>query len=223
MNNMMEEKTLETMSNIHARNEELARAINMRLTAAKAFCANVMGAPGAGKTTVISSLIGALDFPSYVIEGDIASDIDTRRLKEQGVKVAQINTGGACHLDSTMIGHILDEFSVSEGFLFIENIGNLVCPAEFMIGEHVKLLVCSVCEGDDKPFKYPLAFEKADAVVLNKIDLLPHVDFDEGYFLKGLRALNPDAPVFRMSIKEGAAGASEAVEWVMKRKRSAIA
>jgi hydrogenase nickel incorporation protein HypB len=121
-----------------------------------------------------------------------------------GIETVQINTGGACHLDAPLVAAAVEELAFGgRGVLFVENIGNLVCPAEYEIGEHVRLLVATVTEGSDKPYKYPLAFEKADLVVLNKCDLLPYVDFDEAFFLKGLRALNPTAPVLRVSSRTG--------------------
>jgi hydrogenase nickel incorporation protein HypB len=210
------------MDAIYARNEALAQKLSDELADRRIFAANVMGAPGAGKTTAISNMAKALNesYNCYVIEGDIESDIDSLRLKREGIEAYQINTGGACHLDSPMIRRAVDEAPASNGFLFIENIGNLVCPAEFMIGEHIKILVSSVCEGDDKPYKYPLAFEKADAIILSKTDLLPYVDFDEERFVKGIRALNEQAPIFRMSKDDGAAGAKEAFEWITQKRKT---
>ena len=188
---------------IQSRNEALAGRLNQRLTEKGVYAVNVMGSPGAGKTSVLTGLIKALNKPAFVIEGDIESDIDTTKLRELGIGSYQINTGGACHLDSPLIEKAVDENPLENCFLFIENIGNLVCPAEFMIGEHMKLLICSVPEGADKPYKYPLAFEKAGAVVLNKIDLLPYVAFDYDYFEKGVRFLNRTAPIFKLSAVRG--------------------
>jgi len=188
---------------IESRNEALAGKLNQQLTEKSVYAINVMGTPGAGKTSVLTELIKLLDKPSFVIEGDIESDIDTKKLLDMGIGSYQINTGGACHLDSPLIESALKENPIENCFLFIENIGNLVCPAEFMIGEHMKLLVCSVPEGADKPYKYPLAFEKAGAIVLNKIDLLPYVTFDYDFFEKGVRHLNKAAPIFKISaVKE---------------------
>jgi len=181
----------------------LAAQLNQRLTDKRVYAVNVLGAPGAGKTSVLTGLIKALHQPAFVIEGDIESDIDTKKLQDLGIRSYQINTGGACHLDSPLIERAVDENPVEDCFLFIENIGNLVCPAEFMIGEHMKLLICSVPEGADKPYKYPLAFEKAGAIVLNKVDLMPYVPFDYDYFEKGVRFLNKAAPIFRMSALKG--------------------
>ena len=175
-----------------------------------------MGAPGAGKTTSLENLIRALPVKSYVIEGDIESDIDTERLKKQGISATQINTFGACHLDAPLMHNAVHNMKMDEGgILFIENVGNLVCPAEFSIGEHIKMLIVSVTDGSDKPYKYPLAFEKADMILLNKVDLLPYLDFDEAFFMEGVRHLNKDAPVFKVCGKTGE-GYDAAAEWLIK-------
>lgn len=204
MEEQREEKKISAMESVYARNEQLAKALNEKLTAGGTFAANVMGAPGAGKTSVLTGLIGHLGADRcFVIEGDIESDIDARAMRSLGVETHQINTGGACHLDSPAIAEVVEKLDIRKPYLFIENIGNLVCPAEFMIGEHVKILVCSVTEGSDKPYKYPLAFEKADILVVNKIDLVPYVSFDEDYFTRGVRALNRSLEIFRVSCTGG--------------------
>lgn len=150
----------------------------------------------------------------YVIEGDIESDIDTERLRKENVTAAQINTFGACHLDAPLVHNAVHTMDFREGgILFIENVGNLVCPAELNIGENIKMLIVSVADGSDKPYKYPLAFEKADIILLNKTDLMPYLDFDEDFFMKGLRHLNKQAPVFKVSGKTGE-GYKEAAEWI---------
>ena len=208
------ERTVEVMENILDKNEQLAGEVNKSLTARGIFAVNVMGAPGAGKTTTLLNIIPKLKGQSFVIEGDIQSDIDTQKLAEAGIKAVQINTGGACHLDSPLIAEAIptEDF----GYVFIENIGNLVCPAEFMIGEHIKMLIVTVTEGSDKPYKYPLAFEKADIILLNKVDLLPYVDFDIDYFTAGVRKLNANAPIIQLSKVTGD-GYGEASAWIAKR------
>jgi hydrogenase nickel incorporation protein HypB len=203
---------------ITERNEQLAAELNSEFTERGLFVVNVMGAPGVGKTSALIRVIERLPLPAYVIEGDIESDIDTKKLAALGIRTVQINTGGACHLDTPLIASASKRLEPGGGVLFIENIGNLVCPAEFMIGEHVKLLATNVTEGSDKPFKYPLAFENADAIVLGKTDLLPYVDFDEAMYMDGVRKLNPYAPVFRASAKTGE-GFDEVAAWITERAR----
>ena len=204
---------LEVKRSINELNETLACELNREFTENGLFAVNVMGAPGVGKTSAIIRITENLIFPVYVIEGDIESDIDSRKLELLGINAVQINTGGACHLDTRLIAEAFKQLKPVQGVLFIENIGNLVCPAEFMIGEHVKLLLTNVTEGSDKPFKYPLAFEKANAIVIGKLDLLPYVDFDEGIYMDGVRKLNPHAPVFKVSAKNGD-GFGEVSKWI---------
>jgi hydrogenase accessory protein HypB len=214
---MSENKEIEIMQSVYDKNDEVAAQINSSLTKDGIYAINVMGAPGAGKTTSLIQIIQKLDkVTSYVIEGDIESDFDTKTLQSLGVKAIQINTGGACHLDSPLIGNAVEELKINNGVLFIENIGNLVCPAEFMIGEHAKMLISTVTEGSDKPYKYPLAFEKADIILLNKCDLLPYIDFDEDFFMKGVRALNKTAPVIKVSGKTNE-GYDQVVAWIMEK------
>ena len=215
---MSETKKIEVMENIHDENERIARETNDLLTQSGVFAVNVMGAPGAGKTSTIVGIAKRLkSLTPFVIEGDIESDLDTKTMNALGIKTVQINTGGACHLDAPLIQKALDDLApLKNGILFIENIGNLVCPAEFVIGEHIKLLVSTVTEGSDKPYKYPLAFEKADCVVLNKSDLLPYLDFDMDFFSKGFRALNGKAPLFVVSSKTGE-GFEELARWLEDR------
>lgn len=211
---MSENKEIEIMESVYDKNDEVAAQINKNLTQNGIYAINVMGAPGAGKTSSLIQIIKRLnDTASYVIEGDIEADFDTKTLQSLGVKALQINTGGACHLDSPLIGKAVDDLGISNGLLFIENIGNLVCPAEFMIGEHAKMLISTVTEGSDKPYKYPLAFEKADIIIINKCDLIPYLDFDESFFMKGVRALNKTAPVFKVSCKTEE-GFDEVTAWI---------
>lgn len=199
----MSDSEIKIMQSVFRRNENLAEKLNKELSAKNIFCVNIMGVPGAGKTSSLVRLIGELDKKSFVIEGDLESDIDTKKLGELGIQAAQINTQNGCHLDAVHIEKALEEADIQSGYLFIENIGNLVCPAEFMIGEHVKLLITSVTEGSDKPYKYPLAFEKADILLINKIDLAKYVKFDEEYFMAGVMHLNPKIKVFKVSAETG--------------------
>jgi hydrogenase nickel incorporation protein HypB len=221
---MTETKKIEVIENIYDENERIADQTKNALSSKGVFCVNVMGAPGAGKTTSIINLIKHFkQFTPFVIEGDIESDLDTKTLEKIGIRTVQINTGGACHLDAPLIKNAISSLDPDrKGILFIENIGNLVCPAEFVIGEHIKVLVATVTEGSDKPYKYPLAFEKADALILNKVDLIPYLDFDLDYFTKGFRALNPDAPLFMVSGKTGE-GYEEMGRWLEDRASKALA
>ena len=206
---------IEVMEGILDENNRIAGRISLALHERDIFCVNVMGAPGAGKTTSLIRIMEHLKVRRpCVIEGDIESDLDTQTLRKLGVQTLQINTGGACHLDAPLIAHAVSEMTpVAGSILFIENIGNLVCPAEFTIGEDIKLLIATVTEGSDKPYKYPLAYEKADCVLLNKTDLIPYLDFDESFFMAGLRALNRQAPVFKVSGRTGE-GFEEAAAWI---------
>jgi hydrogenase nickel incorporation protein HypB len=214
---MSDNKEIEIMQSVYDKNDEVAARINSDLTKSGIYAINVMGAPGAGKTTSLIQIIKRLsNMTSYVIEGDIEADFDTKTLQSMGVKAIQINTGGACHLDSPLIGSAVEELNINNGVLFIENIGNLVCPAEFMIGEHAKMLISTITEGSDKPYKYPLAFEKANIILLNKCDLLPYVDFDEDFFMKGVRALNKKAPVIKVSGKTQE-GYDKVAAWIMEK------
>lgn len=206
---------IDIKENIHDENEHIAEHVKKHLSADGILVVNVMGAPGVGKTTTLKNIFKHLKTAKpYVIEGDIESDIDTQDLQHMGIDTFQINTFGACHLDAPLIHEAIHRIDFDKkGILFIENIGNLVCPAEFSIGEHVKMLISTVTEGSDKPYKYPLAFEKADIILINKCDLLPYVDFDEDFFMKGVRAQNKNVPVFKVSGKTGE-GYGEVAAWL---------
>lgn len=216
-----ESKKIVVMESILDHNDKIAEETNATLEESGIFTINVMGAPGAGKTSVIISIIKGLnDLKAYVVEGDIESDIDTRALTSLGIDTIQINTHGACHLDAPTISSALKEFKMNcPGVMFIENIGNLVCPAEFKIGEHIKMLIVTVTEGSDKPYKYPLAFEKADIIIINKWDLVPYVDFEEQYFMSGVRALNPSVLIVKVSSRQNI-GFKEVTEWIRKKTKS---
>ncbi len=209
---------LDLKANIHDENDHIAQHVKEHMTEDNVMVINVMGAPGVGKTTTLKNIIKNLkDSKPYVIEGDIESDIDTQDLQNLGIQTHQINTFGACHLDAPMIHDAIHHIDFDQkGILFIENIGNLVCPAEFSIGEHVKMLITTATDGSDKPYKYPLAFEKADIILINKCDLLPYVDFDEDFFMKGVRAQNKEVPVFKVSGRTGE-GYAEVAQWLEAR------
>ena len=216
---MKETIRVPVMEAIITENDRIAERMNKAFDSRGIFVVNVLGAPGAGKTTSLINIIKELpDKNVGVIEGDIESDIDTLKLEKLGISAQQINTQGACHLDAPVIDQAADSLKlVDNSTVFIENVGNLVCPAEFYIGEHVKMLILTVTEGSDKPYKYPLAFEKADILLLNKCDLIPYLDFDEEYFTKGVRALNKTAPLFKVSGRTGE-GYREVAQWLTQKK-----
>lgn len=213
----MELQKVEVVESIYSENEKIALSIRQKLNDKGIFVINVLGSPGSGKTSTIKQIISLLpDVKTYVIEGDLESDIDTQRMKAMGVETYQINTGGACHLDAPTVESALKNFKFKEkGLLFIENIGNLVCTAEFVVGENIKMLICSAPEGSDKPYKYPVIFENADVIVLNKCDLKEYVDFDDKFFYDGIKALNKKAPVFEVCAKTGE-GFDKLVQWIEK-------
>ena len=220
---MHDVRKINVMEGILDENDHIAAHINERLTEKGILCVNVMGAPGVGKTTCLKNIIKfTRKLEPYVVEGDIESDIDTQELRKIGIKAFQLNTFGACHLDAPMVHNMVGNMDFDKkGILFIENIGNLVCPAEFSVGEHVRMLISTVTEGSDKPYKYPLAFEKADVILLNKTDLLPYVDFDEEFFMRGVRALNKNVEVFKVSGRSGD-GFEAAAAWLASRAEKIV-
>lgn len=166
------------------------------------FVFNVMSSPGAGKTTFLVETISRIKdrFRIGVIEGDVASQIDAQRIKDTGVPVVQVNTGGACHLDASMVKKALIHLPLSElEVVIIENVGNLVCPAEWKLGEDLKVSLLSVPEGDDKPMKYPLMFTESDVLIINKIDLLPYFNFDIEQVEKVVKGYNPSINILKLS------------------------
>lgn len=179
------------------------------------FVINLMSAPGAGKTTLIERTLERLDgLRIGVIEGDIAGTDDAERISRFNIPVVQINTGGACHLDANMINEVLSEMPLNNlDILIIENVGNLVCPAEFKVGEDVKVMLLSVTEGHDKPLKYPLMFKESSALIINKIDLLPHIDVDINKIKKDALSINPSLSIFEVSCKTGK-GIEEWAQWL---------
>ncbi len=187
-------------------NEELASANRARFAEAGVFVVDLMASPGAGKTSTILATIEALRdrYEIAVIEGDIASKVDAEKVRAHGIPAVQINTGGACHLESAMIGRAIDTLDLAAlDLIIIENVGNLVCPTDFDLGEHAKVMILSVPEGHDKPYKYPNIFQVSEAVILNKYDTLPVFDFDEAEFRDVVGRLNPQAPVFPISATKG--------------------
>lgn len=187
-------------------NEDVSQEVQETLAGHKICMVNVMGSPGAGKTSLISALIGKLKstFRIGVIEGDIAGQVDAERIADLGIPAVQLNTDGACHIEAMSIQHILPELPLEDlDVMFVENIGNLVCPAEFRIGESLRITILSIPEGDDKVEKYPLMFTDTDCLVLNKYDMLPYFDFDESRVRANYETVNPGAPLFCISSRTG--------------------
>jgi hydrogenase nickel incorporation protein HypB len=194
------------VENIRKANEQIADENRRRLDARGILAVNLMASPGAGKTSLLMRTIEALggDARCAAANGDTASQVDADRIATTGVPVVQINTGGGCSLNATMMQSALEQLPLDEiELLFIENVGNLVCPAGVALGEHLSVVITSVPEGDDKPYKYPNIFTVVDAVVINKIDLLPHLEYDVPAFCEVVQGLNPKAQVFQTSCKTG--------------------
>jgi hydrogenase nickel incorporation protein HypB len=187
-------------------NEEKAKDIRARLKQHNICMLNLIGSPGAGKTSLLEKTFSTLGqrYRMAVIEGDVETDEDAKRLAQYQVPIAMVNTHGACHLESVSVEKALNAFDLKKlDLIFVENIGNLVCPAEFDVGENFKIAVLSVCEGDDKVIKYPLLFREASIVVLHKIDLLPHLNFNRARFYADLKKVNPKAKVLEVSCTTG--------------------
>ncbi len=212
---------VQIVKDILSANEQIALENRRLFEEQGIFVLNVMAGPGAGKTSLIERTIGLLRdrFRIGVIDGDLASTIDADRIARLGIPAVQINTGGACHLDANMIRSALPKLPPDEiDLLFIENVGNLICPTGFALGEHLKVMISSTPEGDDKPYKYPGMFSAVDVLLLNKVDLLPLLEFDVAYFRRGVEALNPDVAFFPVSCKTGE-GVDEWVEWLVAARR----
>jgi hydrogenase nickel incorporation protein HypB len=199
-------KVITVGEDILSANEEKSGQNKNLLAAHKVMTVNIMSSPGAGKTSTIMSTINRLkaELKMAVIEGDVASSVDAEKINAMGIPVVQINTGGGCHLDANMVEGALSNLPLQDtDLLFIENVGNLICPNAFTLGEDRRVLISSMPEGDDKPLKYPAMFADSDVVMLNKIDLQPHLDFDMEAFQKTITGLNPDVILFPLSCKTG--------------------
>ena len=206
-------------------NEDVSAAVRETLRAHKVCLVNVMGSPGAGKTSLITEMIRRLrgSFSIGVIEGDITGQIDAEKIAALQIPAVQLNTDGACHIEAMSIQHILPQFDLdATDLLFVENIGNLVCPAEFDIGENFRLTVLSIPEGDDKVAKYPLMFTDTDCLALTKCDMLPYFDFDLNRVAADYRGVNPQGPLFRLSTLSGE-GLDALAEHLAGRVRAALA
>jgi len=214
----MSDVSVTVVRNILEAQEKIAKVNRALFDSKGVFVINLMSSPGAGKTSLLERTIAALKdhFRIVVIEGDIQSQEDALRIKRLGVDAVQINTGGACHLDANMIQSALEQVSLDGcNLLIVENVGNLVCPAEFELGEHKKVMILSVTEGDDKPLKYPLMFQKSSVLIINKIDLLPYVTCDVDKIKRVVRELNPQIEIFEISCKTGE-GIDQWLEWLKK-------
>ena len=197
---------IKVIENILSANDNLAQENRARFDQAGLLALNFMASPGAGKTSLVEVTVKSLagQFRLAVIDGDIATSLDADRAAAAGAIAVQINTGGECHLDAVMVRKALPQLDhETNDQLIVENVGNLVCPASFQLGTHKNILIASIPEGDDKPYKYPGMYRGVDVLVINKIDLLPYVDFDMDFFKRGVEMLNPGVLTFPVSCKSG--------------------
>lgn len=207
---------IKIMKNILDRNQNKANEVRNSMKEKRVLMVNIISSPGAGKTTLLERTLEKLasEFRIGVIEGDITTDRDAQRLKRFGIPIVVINTEGGCHLDSHSISKVLPLFNLDDlDLLFVENVGNLICPSQFDLGETFKLAVVSTTEGDDKPAKYPMLFREAKAVLLNKIDLIPYTNFNFKSFIFDLKKINPIIPLFEISCTRGD-GIEEWLKWI---------
>jgi len=197
---------IKIMKNILDRNQNKAEEVRSLLNSRKVMMVNVISSPGAGKTTLLERTCEAMagEVRIGVIEGDVTTDRDAQRLKKFNIPIVAINTEGGCHLDSHSISKAIEHFDLEAiDLLFVENVGNLICPSQFDLGETFKLAVVSTTEGDDKPAKYPMLFSEARAVILNKTDLIPYTNFSIGSFMADMAAINPGIRIIRLSATTG--------------------
>jgi hydrogenase nickel incorporation protein HypB len=214
----MSPKRIPIVERIMSANDALALNNRKTLDEHGVHAINMMASPGAGKTTLIIETVRALAGTLHVgaIEGDLASTVDADKVRASGAAAVQINTGGQCHLDATQVGQGLAQLDLDAlDLLFIENVGNLVCPVGFALGEHTRVGISSVPEGDDKPLKYPSIFANVDALVITKTDLLPWIPFDVSEFRRLVRSLNPEIQIFEVSCVSGA-GLDQWIEWLIE-------
>ncbi|MFZ2286615.1 MAG: hydrogenase nickel incorporation protein HypB [Bacteroidales bacterium] len=204
------------MKNILDRNQNKAGEVRSLLNSRKVMMVNIISSPGAGKTTLLERTCEAMagEVRIGVIEGDVTTDRDAQRLKKYNIPIVAINTEGGCHLDSHSISKAIEHFDLEDiDLLFVENVGNLICPSQFDLGETFKLAVVSTTEGDDKPAKYPMLFSEARAVILNKTDLIPYTNFSIGSFMADMAAINPGIRIIRLSATKGE-GLEEWLGWL---------
>lgn len=213
---------LDIKQDLNALNKEIAAENRDRFSSSGLYVINIMGSPGSGKTTILENILPDLgaQLRTAVIEGDLATENDALRIKKTGVTALQINTGGGCHLDAKMIKTQLQKLDLdSLDLLIIENVGNLVCPAAFDLGEDMRMVIVSVTEGEDKPVKYPIAFLNAHTAVITKTDLLPYTDVDIGVMKGYVAEINPRAVVFETALKGGLFEAGPLVEYIIEQVR----
>lgn len=215
---MSQERLIEIETDILAKNDRYADENRAALADLGCFAINLVSSPGSGKTTLLCKTIEALgNAPLAVIEGDQQTANDADRIRATGAPAIQVNTGKGCHLDGHMVGHAMEHLNLAAGsFLFIENVGNLVCPASFDLGEDCKVAILSVTEGEDKPLKYPDMFTAARVAILNKIDLAPHCDVDLDIYEENLRRVNPTIEILRVSARTGE-GMDQWIGWLTAR------
>ena len=203
-------------------NDQIADQNLKTLNGKSVYAINIMASPGAGKTSTILKSFELLKnkVRMGVVEGDLATSIDADKADAAGIPVVQINTGGGCHLDAVMLQGAFPQLPLGDlDLVIVENVGNLVCPANIKIGTHKNVLVASIPEGDDKPYKYPGMYRGVDALIINKMDLMPYIDFNLDYFLKGVEILNPGLESFPVSCKTGE-GFEAWIDWLMKQVKS---
>ena len=207
------------VENILSANDRIAQRNREMLDQLGVYAINIMASPGAGKTSIILKTLEALNgrLKLGVIEGDLATSIDAEKAMAAGLPAVQINTGGECHLDAVMLADALPALPLKDlNLVVVENVGNLVCPANFQIGTHINVLIASIPEGDDKPYKYPGMYRGVQVLIINKIDLLPYVPFDMDYFKKGVEVLNPGVAIFPVSCRTGE-GMDTWVSWLVQK------
>jgi hydrogenase nickel incorporation protein HypB len=207
------------VENILSANDRIAQRNRELLDQLGVYAINIMASPGAGKTSFILKMLEALNgrLKFGVVEGDLATSIDAEKAMAAGLPAVQINTGGECHLDAVMLADALPALPLRDlNLVVVENVGNLVCPANFQIGTHLNVLIASIPEGDDKPYKYPSMYRGMQVLIINKIDLLPYVPFDMDYFKKGVEVLNPGVAIFPVSCKTGE-NMDAWVDWLLKK------
>jgi len=212
---------IKVVKDIIEANDSIARSNREAFVKMGATVFNLMSAPGAGKTTLLKTALKKLksDYKIGVIEGDIATTLDAEQIEKIGIPVVQINTGGACHLDANMIRNAYSEFKGKKlDIIIIENVGNLVCPAEFKVGEDYKIMIHSITEGEDKPLKYPLMFKESSLLLISKIDLQPHLSVDIAKIKSDAKKLNPDIDIIEVSSKTGE-GIDKFIKWIKSHLR----